>query len=113
LTLHEKWSSTILEELMDTAGGRAWEAWKAEQTSAGEPVVEGEQRAKNMEDLIRKTPVPISWEEWTIKKREEMRAMEARKIEQETKREEAETSAVVELMPERPRPRTGAGAVLP
>jgi small subunit ribosomal protein S25 len=110
LSLHEKWSSTILRELMDTAGGTAWETWKAERLVAGEPIVEGEEKHKEAEKLLRRRPVPPSLEEWTVKKEMEAKAKEERKIEEERKREEAEE---VELMPERPRPRTGAAAVLP
>lgn len=114
LPLHGKWSSTILRELMDTAGGTAWETWKAERLIAGEPIVEGEQEAEKAEKLIRKTPVPMSWEEWNVHKEKEVKAKEARKVEEEKEREDAERKAAeVELMPERPRPRTGAGAVLP
>lgn len=39
--LHNKWSSTIFQELMDTAGGNSWTRWKAERAEAGLPVVDG------------------------------------------------------------------------
>lgn len=32
-----KWSSTILGELLDTAGGGAWQRWKAERAAQGLP----------------------------------------------------------------------------
>ncbi|KAH9964641.1 hypothetical protein BC827DRAFT_1265890 [Russula dissimulans] len=40
LYLHNKWSSTIFQELMDTAGGNSWTRWKAERSEAGLPVVD-------------------------------------------------------------------------
>jgi hypothetical protein len=98
---------------MDTAGGTAWETWKAERLVAGEPIVEGEEKHKEAEKLLRKRPVPPSLEEWTVKKEMEAKAKEERKIEEERKREEAEKLSDVDLIPERPRPRTGAAAVLP
>lgn len=39
--LHNKWSSTIFQELMDTAGGSSWTRWKTERAEAGLPVVDG------------------------------------------------------------------------
>jgi len=39
--LHNKWSSTIFQELMDTAGGNSWTRWKTERAEAGLPVVDG------------------------------------------------------------------------
>ena len=39
--LHNKWSSTIIQELMDTAGGNSWTRWKTERAEAGLPVVDG------------------------------------------------------------------------
>ncbi|KAI9510689.1 hypothetical protein F5148DRAFT_1281640 [Russula earlei] len=37
--LHNKWSSAIFQELMDTAGGNSWTRWKSERAAAGLPVV--------------------------------------------------------------------------
>jgi small subunit ribosomal protein S25 len=42
LNLHNKWSSTILTELMTIAGGDPWKTYVAESTSAGLPPVIGE-----------------------------------------------------------------------
>jgi small subunit ribosomal protein S25 len=39
LDMHRKWSTSILQELMDTAGGTAWERWKAERSAAGLPIL--------------------------------------------------------------------------
>lgn len=35
-----KWSSTILGELLDSAGGTAWQRWKTERTAKGLPIIE-------------------------------------------------------------------------
>jgi len=40
LNLSNKWSSTIFQEVMDTAGGNSWTRWKAERAEAGLPVVD-------------------------------------------------------------------------
>lgn len=42
LNLHDKWSSTILKELMTIAGGDPWKKYVAESTAAGLPPVFGE-----------------------------------------------------------------------
>jgi small subunit ribosomal protein S25 len=39
--LSNKWSSTIFQELMDTAGGNSWTRWKTERAEAGLPIVDG------------------------------------------------------------------------
>jgi small subunit ribosomal protein S25 len=41
IDIHNKWSSTIFQELMDTAGGNSWTRWKTERAEAGLPVVDG------------------------------------------------------------------------
>ncbi|KAJ3551163.1 hypothetical protein NM688_g4874 [Phlebia brevispora] len=46
LDLEGKWSSAILEELMDIGGGSAWARWKRERLAAGLPVVEVPQAKK-------------------------------------------------------------------
>jgi small subunit ribosomal protein S25 len=40
--LHNKWSTTILKELMTIAGGDPWKRYVADSTAAGLPVVAGE-----------------------------------------------------------------------
>ncbi|KAF9466895.1 hypothetical protein BDZ94DRAFT_1125798, partial [Collybia nuda] len=52
LDLHEKWSTTILKELMDVAGENSWFQWKAEAKASGLPIVPGEER----ESLVVKRP---------------------------------------------------------
>ncbi|KAI0344197.1 hypothetical protein BDW22DRAFT_1296477, partial [Trametopsis cervina] len=37
--LDQKWSSVILEELLEATGGPSWQQWKAERKAAGLPVV--------------------------------------------------------------------------
>lgn len=52
--MHEKWSTSIVKELMEVAGGDPWRKWKAEAVLAGVPVLPGEEA----EDLAVKRPVP-------------------------------------------------------
>ncbi|KAI0271731.1 hypothetical protein BC834DRAFT_860996 [Gloeopeniophorella convolvens] len=40
IEIHNKWSSKILQELMDTAGGNSWTRWKTERADIGLPVVD-------------------------------------------------------------------------
>ncbi|KAF8898331.1 hypothetical protein BD779DRAFT_1483386 [Infundibulicybe gibba] len=44
LDMHEKWSTVILKELMEMAGGDPWKQWKAEATSRGLAVIPGEEK---------------------------------------------------------------------
>jgi len=39
--LHNKWSSKIFQEVMDSVGGNSWTRWKAERVEAGLPIVDG------------------------------------------------------------------------
>jgi small subunit ribosomal protein S25 len=41
--MHEKWSTTILKELMEIAGGDPWRQWKVKSAAAGMPLVPGEE----------------------------------------------------------------------
>ncbi|KAL0950498.1 hypothetical protein HGRIS_007307 [Hohenbuehelia grisea] len=43
LDLQDKWSSSIVRELMDTAGAPSWSRWKKEAAAAGRPVLPGEE----------------------------------------------------------------------
>ncbi|KAK0463892.1 uncharacterized protein EV420DRAFT_1520602 [Desarmillaria tabescens] len=43
LDLHEKWSTTIVKELMDTAGTEGWTRWKTNALASGLPIVPGEE----------------------------------------------------------------------
>ena len=53
--MHEKWSTAILKELMEVAGGDPWRQWKLEATAAGLPLVAGE----GNEDRVVKRPARI------------------------------------------------------
>jgi len=53
--LSNKWSSTIFQELMDTAGGNSWTRWKTERAEAGLPIVDGQS-----EDHISTRPRPTT-----------------------------------------------------
>jgi len=53
--LHNKWSSAIFQELMDTAGGNSWTRWKTERAEAGLPVVDGPP-----ENYVPPTPRPTT-----------------------------------------------------
>jgi len=49
LNMAGKWSTTIFQELMNTAGGAPWTRWKEERQANGLPVVEGAEIADLME----------------------------------------------------------------
>ncbi|KAG6829900.1 hypothetical protein H0H92_003033 [Tricholoma furcatifolium] len=57
INMHEKWSTTILKELMEVAGGEPWAKWKLEATAAGIPVVPGEENERKV--VKRPTPSPL------------------------------------------------------
>ncbi|KDQ55009.1 hypothetical protein JAAARDRAFT_181844 [Jaapia argillacea MUCL 33604] len=89
IDMGKKWSTSIFEELMNVAGGNAWERWKAEREAQGLPVIEGAHRARSMESRLREQAT-----EQAIAQEAALRiALE----------EEAAAS----------RPKTGAAAVLP
>ncbi|KAF4584534.1 hypothetical protein EYR40_004530 [Pleurotus pulmonarius] len=56
LDLHGKWSTTIVRELMDTAGARSWFAWKEESAATGSPLLRGEERAP---EQVEASPKPL------------------------------------------------------
>ncbi|KAH9036604.1 hypothetical protein EDB85DRAFT_2288145 [Lactarius pseudohatsudake] len=39
--IHNKWSSRIFEEIMESAGGNSWTRWKTERIENGLPIVDG------------------------------------------------------------------------
>ena len=50
--MQQKWSTTILKELMDLAGGVSWAQWKSHAQASGQPVAPGEEN----EARIKTTP---------------------------------------------------------
>lgn len=56
LDLHGKWSTTIVRELMDTAGARSWFAWKEESAATGSPLLRGEERVP---EPVEASPKPL------------------------------------------------------
>ncbi|KAF7437365.1 hypothetical protein PC9H_004204 [Pleurotus ostreatus] len=56
LDLHGKWSTTIVRELMDTAGARSWFAWKEESAATDSPLLRGEERAP---EPVEASPKPL------------------------------------------------------
>lgn len=53
--MHEKWSTAIVKEVMEAAGGDAWQRYKAEAEAAGREVIPGEAEAGEKRVLSRKT----------------------------------------------------------
>lgn len=51
--MHEKWSTAIVKEVMEAAGGDAWQRYKAEAEAAGREVIPGEAGERGV--LSRKT----------------------------------------------------------
>ena len=46
--MQQKWSTTILKELMDLAGGDSWAQWKSHAQASGQPVAPGEENEAHM-----------------------------------------------------------------
>jgi small subunit ribosomal protein S25 len=42
--MQQKWSTAILKELMDLAGGVSWGQWKSHAQASGQPIVPGEEK---------------------------------------------------------------------
>jgi hypothetical protein len=72
LSLAHKWSSTIVRELMDLAGGSSWERWKAHAHETGVSVVPGEENAGKPVADVTKTRwqflPPTSQPPWKVKR---------------------------------------------
>ncbi|KAG6874139.1 hypothetical protein C0995_005556 [Termitomyces sp. Mi166 len=58
IDMHEKWSTTILKELMEVAGGEPWAKWKKEAQGSGQPVVPGEENEKKVVKRPTLKPLP-------------------------------------------------------
>ncbi|PCH33160.1 hypothetical protein WOLCODRAFT_93025 [Wolfiporia cocos MD-104 SS10] len=56
LNMNKPWSSEILQELMDMAGGPSWQRWKKEREEAGLPILDPpkprEPKPQSVEDLL-------------------------------------------------------------
>ncbi|RDB24602.1 hypothetical protein Hypma_008216 [Hypsizygus marmoreus] len=119
LDMHEKWSSTILKELMEVAGGDAWAQWKLEAAATGQPLVPGEES----EDSVVKRPAPTPLPSLKLFRAtappppapESESSKEKHTLEQaiagEASLKAEEKQADIPIPP--PRPKTGAAAVLP
>jgi len=59
LDLQDKWSTTILKELMDLAGGNPWKQHVEEATKAGMPVIPGSTVHEKTEQRTRKDSKPL------------------------------------------------------
>ncbi|KAH9045816.1 hypothetical protein EDB84DRAFT_1413807 [Lactarius hengduanensis] len=53
--IHNKWSSRIFEEIMESAGGNSWTRWKTERIENGLPIVDGPPQ-----DYVPPTPRPAT-----------------------------------------------------
>ncbi|TFK71728.1 hypothetical protein BDN72DRAFT_837307 [Pluteus cervinus] len=58
IDIHEKWSTTIVKELMEVAGGDPWKKWKAEALLAGTPVVPGEEAEQPIKKRVDSSKLP-------------------------------------------------------
>ncbi|KAG5337488.1 hypothetical protein C0989_009524 [Termitomyces sp. Mn162] len=58
IDMHEKWSTTILKELMEVAGGEPWKKWEQEARASGQPVVPGEENERNIVKRPTLEPLP-------------------------------------------------------
>ena len=46
IDMSKKWSTTIVKELMDLAGGDPWKAYKSAAVAAGHPILPGEEKER-------------------------------------------------------------------
>jgi small subunit ribosomal protein S25 len=79
IRLDEKWSTTIVRELMDLAGGTAWAEWKSHALETGIPVVPGEESAGRPlpKKLALPPPTLAPWELVRAKNLAEMKKSQA------------------------------------
>lgn len=110
--MHEKWSTTILKELMELAGGDPWRKWKVESASAGVPLVPGEE---NEHRIIKRSSIPLPSLKVFRASRPVLSTPESES--QQTSKEEIEEASLRVLKMEMPTPppvpKTGVSAALP
>jgi hypothetical protein len=90
-----KWSSRIMAELLDNAGGSAWERWKADRVSQGLPILDGADR-----EPVKRTWLP----------KEEYRASVARLARRKRPVDDESTHVTKEVVADIEKARTGSGA---
>ncbi|KAF8168445.1 hypothetical protein B0H34DRAFT_793047 [Crassisporium funariophilum] len=66
LDLNDKWSTTILKELMTVAGGDPWKKHVEESTAAGLPVIPGERIQEEMKARQEQMDHLPTLEEWRV-----------------------------------------------
>ncbi|KAJ7104310.1 hypothetical protein B0H15DRAFT_809427 [Mycena belliarum] len=67
LSLHSKWSTAIVRELMETAGSPTWVRWKAEAARAGLALVPGAEHEPPSTAQPRRAEPRFSVDEWRAK----------------------------------------------
>ncbi|KAF7327542.1 L51-S25-CI-B8 domain-containing protein [Mycena kentingensis (nom. inval.)] len=99
ISLHGKWSTTIVREVMEYGGSPAWTRWKEEVARSGAPLLPGAEHAPAVVDA---RPEPEeTYDEWLRKyPRKERRAMEAVMAEADAKKRNLKGFGTVVLTPE-------------
>lgn len=126
--MHDKWSTTILQELLETSGGEPWKKWKNNATRLGLPLFPGEEQAALYTPPVRGAATFPNLKEWRAlaperalakerlekesKTREEEKAKEKAKLKSKGVAEESVTELPPEVL-ENLRTKTGAAAILP
>lgn len=127
LDLQQKWSTSILKEVMEVAGGDPWKKWKEEAAESGRPLVPGEENEGLIKPTHPRIPLP-SLKTYLASKpppkpKKEKGVDQAKeqgsdpevilKGVQASKEAEEEPKVEVKEIPRGPRPTSGPGAVLP
>ncbi|KAJ4485348.1 hypothetical protein J3R30DRAFT_3438960 [Lentinula aciculospora] len=125
INMHDKWSTTILQELLDISGGEPWRKWKRTRSERGLPLLAGDDKAAAFVPPDRGAATFMNLKEWrdsaqaralAQEKAEKEKAEKARAKEKERQKKKAAEVHVTELSPEvleNLRTKTGAAAILP
>ncbi|KAJ3811777.1 hypothetical protein F5876DRAFT_64519 [Lentinula aff. lateritia] len=123
INMHDKWSTTILQELLDISGGDPWTKWKRTRSERGLPLLPGEEKATSYAPPDRGAATFMNLKEW--RDSAQARALAQEKAEKENKekakakekeKKKAAEVHVAELSAEvleNLRTKTGAAAILP
>ncbi|KAJ3751219.1 hypothetical protein DFH05DRAFT_1539458 [Lentinula detonsa] len=125
INMHDKWSTTILQELLDLSGGDPWKKWKRTRSERGLPLLKGEDEAAAYVSPDRGAATYMNLKEWrgsaqaralAQEKAEKERMDKAKAKAKEKEKKKAAEVHVAELSPEvleNLRTKTGAAAILP
>ncbi|KAJ3833989.1 hypothetical protein EV361DRAFT_921504 [Lentinula raphanica] len=123
INMHDKWSTTILQELLDLSGGDPWKKWKHTRTERGLSLLPEDEAAAAYVPPDRGAATYMNLKEWrdsaqarALAQEKAQKEKKAREKAKEKEKKKGSEVHVAELSPEvleNLRTKTGAAAILP